>query len=110
MSVSKNEEKTVVARYTLAVDKPGKKVEGRKPNYFPCVAFGAQGEYAEKYLRKGAKICVEGRLNTDEFVDSTGETRVINEIVVLNQEFAESKRYTSDEEKSEEITENEAEA
>lgn len=92
IAYSKNEEGTCVARYTLAVDKPGRRVEGKKPNFFPCVAFGTQAEYAEKNLKKGSKICVTGRLNTDEFVDSTGVNRVINEIIVLNQEFAESRR------------------
>ena len=81
-----------IARYTLAVDRMGKKKEGQTNADFPnCVAFGKLGEFAEKYLKKGTKIALVGRLQTGSYTDRNGNKVYTTEVVVESQEFAESK-------------------
>lgn len=81
-----------IARYTLAVDRMGKKKEGQTNADFPnCVAFGNLGEFAEKYLKKGTKIAMIGRLQTGSYTDRNGNKVYTTEVVVESQEFAESK-------------------
>lgn len=81
-----------IARYTLAVDRMGKKKEGQTNADFPnCVAFGKLGEFAEKYLKKGTKIALIGRLQTGSYTNKDGKKVYTTEVVVENQEFAESK-------------------
>ena len=77
-----------VARYTLAVDRRGKD-EGA--DFIRCVAFGKGGEFAEKYLRKGTKILITGRIQTGSYKDKDGKTIYTTDIVVEDHEFYESK-------------------
>ena len=81
-----------IARYTIAVDRMGKKEEGQTNADFPnCVAFGKLGEFAEKYLKKGTKIALIGRLQTGSYTNKNGVKVYTTEVVVESQEFAESK-------------------
>jgi single-strand DNA-binding protein len=83
-----------IARYTLAVDRMGKKEETNAD--FPnCVAFGKLGEFAEKYLKKGTKIALIGRLQTGSYTDRNGNKVYTTEVIVESQEFAESKNAQS---------------
>lgn len=77
-----------IAKYTLAVDR----TYGDGTDFISCVAFGRNGEFAEKYLSKGKKIVVEGRIQTGSYVNSKGEKVYTTDVVVENQEFAESKQ------------------
>ena len=77
-----------VARYTLAVDRRGKE-EGA--DFIRCVAFGKGGEFAEKYLRKGTKILITGRIQTGSYKDKDGKTVYTTDVVVEEHEFCESK-------------------
>lgn len=81
-----------IARYTLAVDRRGKKKEG-EPNadFLPCVAFGKLGEFAEKYLRQGVKIIIEGHIQTGSYTNKNGVKVYTTDVIVDSQEFAESK-------------------
>lgn len=79
---------TTVARYTLAVDRRGKQ-EGA--DFIQCVAFGKSAEFANKYFQKGTKIAVSGRISTGSYKNKDGVTVYTTEIVVDDQEFAESK-------------------
>ena len=89
---TQGEEPMCIARYTLAVDRMGRKKEGQTNADFPnCVAFGRLGEFAEKYLKKGTKIALIGRLQTGSFTNKDGVKVYTTEVVVENQEFAESK-------------------
>lgn len=81
-----------VAHYTLAVDRKFKKDGEPDADFLPCVAFGKPAEFAEKYLAKGAKIAICGRLQTRSYDDKYGQKKYITEIVVDEQYFAESKR------------------
>lgn len=84
-----------ISRYPLAVDRKFKR-EGEQDADFPnCVAFGKQGEFAEKYLRKGMKIAVTGRIQTGSYTNNEGVKVYTTDIVVEEQEFCESKNAQS---------------
>ena len=88
------EEPMAIARYTLAVERRGKRSQdGNESNadFISCVAFGRLGEFAEKYFHQGTKIVAEGRIQTGSHQDKDGKTVYTTEVVVENQEFAESK-------------------
>ncbi|MFQ9516313.1 MAG: single-stranded DNA-binding protein [Eubacterium sp.] len=81
-----------IARYTLAVDRRFKRDgDNQTADFIRCVAFGRSGEFAEKYFRQGTKIVAEGRIQTGSYQDKDGKTVYTTEVVVENQEFAESK-------------------
>ena len=81
---------TPVARYSLAVDKKYKRDDGITADFFQLVAFGKSAEFAEKYLRRGVKILISGRVQTGTY-EKDGIKIPFFEIVVEEQEFAESK-------------------
>ena len=68
-------------------------------DFIRCVAFGRSGEFAEKYFHQGTKIVAEGRIQTGSYQDKDGKTVYTTEVVVENQEFAESKASASDNER-----------
>lgn len=80
-----------VARYTLAVDRRVKKDGQDNADFIPCVAFGKAGEFVEKYCKKGTKLAVTGRIQTGSYTNRDGQKVYTTEIVVEEQEFAESK-------------------
>lgn len=81
-----------IARYTLAVDRRFQKNGGdQQADFISCVAFGRSGEFAEKYFKQGTKICIEGRIQTGSYTNKDGAKVYTTEVVVENQEFAESK-------------------
>lgn len=80
-----------IARYTLAVDRRFKRDGDQSADFIRCVAFGKSGEFAEKYLHQGTKLVVEGRIQTGSYQDKDGKTVYTTDVVVENQEFAESK-------------------
>lgn len=80
-----------IARYTLAVDRRFKRDGDQSADFIRCVAFGRSGEFAEKYFHQGTKIVAEGRIQTGSYQDKDGKTVYTTEVVVENQEFAESK-------------------
>jgi single-strand DNA-binding protein len=88
---SQGAEPVTIARYTLAVDRRQKKQEGQQADFISCVAFGKAGEFAEKYLHKGTKICVSGRLQTGSYTRQDGTKAYTTDVVIEEQEFAESK-------------------
>lgn len=80
---------TCVARYVLAIDRRFKKEE---TDFILCVALGKAGEFAEKYLFKGMKIAVTGRIETGSYVNKNGTKIYTTDIIVEEQDFVESKR------------------
>lgn len=100
VSYSKGENPIAVARYNMAIDRrKTKNNEDPGADFINCVALGRNGEFAEKYLKKGIKIAVEGRIQTGSYQNKNGETVYTTEIVVESQEFAESKKGLSEEDK-----------
>lgn len=91
--IMQNEQATAVARYTLAVDRRYKKQgEEQTADFISCVCFGKSAEFAEKYLKKGTKIAIEGRIQTGSYTNTDGVKVYTTDVVVESQEFAESKQ------------------
>ena len=80
-----------IARYSLAVDRRFKRDGDPDADFINCVAFGKSGEFAEKYLKKGTKIAVVGRIQTGSYTNKDGQKVYTTDVVVEEQEFAESK-------------------
>ncbi len=88
---SQGESATAVARYTLAVDRRFRRDGDATADFIGCVAFGRQAEFAEKYLRQGTKIAITGRIQTGSYTNRDGQKVYTTDVVVEEQEFAESK-------------------
>lgn len=88
---SQGENATAVARYTLAVDRRFRRDGDQSADFIGCVAFGRQAEFAEKYLRQGTKIAISGRIQTGSYTNRDGQKVYTTDVVVEDQEFAESK-------------------
>lgn len=88
---SQNQNQTAVARYRLAVDRRFKREGEQTADFISCVAFGKAAEFAEKYLRQGTKIAITGRIQTGSYTNREGQKVYTTDVVVEEQEFAESK-------------------
>lgn len=85
-------EQMAIARFTLAVDRRQKKQEGQQnADFISCVAFGKLGEFAEKYLKQGTRIVLEGRITTGSYTNRDGQKVYTTEVTAEGMEFAESK-------------------
>lgn len=82
---------TCVARYTLAIDRPKREGQDNGADFPAIVALGKTGEFAEKYLRKGMKIIVEGRLQTGSYEKEDGSKVYFTEVLVMSHEFCEKR-------------------
>ncbi len=89
---SSGEKQTAVARYSVAVDRRFKRDGDPDADFFNCTAFGKQAEFCEKYLHKGTKVVVEGRLQNDNYTNNAGEKVYSMRVITESIEFAESKR------------------
>ena len=86
-----------IARFTLAVDRRKKKDSEQAADFISCVAFGKQGEFIEKYAKKGVKFCVTGRIQTGSYTNKDGQKVYTTDVVIEEMEFAESKKSNSEE-------------
>ena len=80
-----------IARYTLAVDRRIKREGEATADFISCVAFGKAAEFAERYFRQGIRIVVSGRIQTGSYTNRDGNKVYTTDVVVEEQEFAESK-------------------
>ena len=90
---SQGENALAIARYTLAVDRRFRRNNDgeQTADFIGCVAFGRQAEFAEKYLRQGTKIAITGRIQTGSYTNREGQKVYTTDVVVEEQEFAESR-------------------
>jgi len=93
---SQGERQMAIARYTLAVDRRGRRSGGnddggQTADFIQCVAFDRAAEFAEKYLRQGTKMIVTGRIQTGSYTNKDGQRVYTTDVVVEEQEFAESR-------------------
>lgn len=93
---SQGERSIATARYTLAVDRHGEKgkngdQEQQTADFISCVAFNRAAEFAEKYFRKGMRVLVSGRIQTGSYVNREGQKVHTTEVILTDQEFADSK-------------------
>lgn len=89
---TQGEKPVAVARYTLAVNRRFKRQGEQEADFINCVAFGKNGEFAEKYLKKGMMISVVGWLQVRSWDDNDGKRHWTTEVVVDEHYFAESKK------------------
>lgn len=89
---SQGEQATAIARFSLAVDRRrSSNQEGQTADFINIVAFGRLGEFAEKYLHKGTKVALTGRIQTGSYTNKDGQKVYTTDIVAEEIEFAESK-------------------
>nr|WP_317378319.1 single-stranded DNA-binding protein [uncultured Faecalimonas sp.] len=88
---SQGDSATAVARYTLAVDRRFKRDGEATADFINCVVFGKSAEFAERYFRQGLKVVVSGRIQTGSYTNRDGVKVYTTDVVVEDQEFAESK-------------------
>lgn len=88
---TQGENSMAVARYTLAIDRRKSRDGEQSADFISCVVFGKGAEHAEKYYHKGIKICVSGRIQTGSYTNKDGAEVYTTDVVVEEQEFAESK-------------------
>ena len=86
--ISTSQNGTQIARYTIAIDRIGK---DQGADFISCVAFNKSAEFADKYLKKGTKIAIEGMIRTGSYTTKDGQTVYTTDVCVNRQEFAESK-------------------
>jgi len=93
VTYSQGARQMAIARYTLAVDRRGRRQEGQEQtaDFIQCVCFDRGAEFAEKYLKQGTKIIVTGRIQTGSYTNKDGQRVYTTDVVVEDQEFAESK-------------------
>ena len=83
---------TAVARYTLAADRMFKREGEPNTDFINCITFGKNAEFAEKYLKKGMRIAVSGRIQTGSYTNRDGVKVYTTDIIVEEHEFAERKQ------------------
>lgn len=101
ISYSQGGDNMAIARFTLAVDRRGKRQEGTDQptaDFIGCVCFGRQAEFVEKYLSQGTKIAVQGRIQTGSYTNKDGQKVYTTDVVLDDIEFAESKASQSNSE------------
>lgn len=86
---TQGEKPTAVARFGIAVDRRGK---DEKSDFFNVTAFGKTAEFVEKYLKKGTKICLSGRIQQEEWTDKEGQKHTAVGVIAEEVEFCESKK------------------
>lgn len=92
MRYSQGEKSTAVCRYTLAVNRRFKRENEQNADFIQCLSFGKMAEFAEKYFRQGLRVSVSGRIQTGSYTNRDGVKVYTTEVVVEEQEFAESRR------------------
>lgn len=93
---------TIIARYTVAVDRRYAKESQQKTDFFSCNSFGKQAEFAERYLKKGTKVVISGEMRLDT-VQKDGKNVTYPKVAVNEIEFAESKKSDSGEAKTDDF-------
>lgn len=98
---SQGEQSMAIARYTLAVDRRGRKgqeggAEQQTADFINIVAFNKAGEFAEQYFSQGMRVLVSGRIQTGSYMNKEGQKVYTTDVIVDDQEFADSKKSVGD--------------
>lgn len=99
--ISSSTSGTTFARFSIAVDRKIKTEGQPEADFFNCTSFGKQAEFIEKYLKKGTKIVITGRLQNDSYTNKDGQKVNATKIITEEVEFAESKRDGQTEQRAE---------
>ena len=94
---SQGDNPMAIARFSLAVDRrrTSNNQDGQTADFINIVTFGKLGEFAEKYLHKGTKVTLSGRIQTGSYTNKDGQKVYTTEVVADEIEFAESKNSSS---------------
>lgn len=96
---TQGERQMAVARYTLAVDRRGRRSNDgngeQTADFISCVAFDRAGEFAEKYFRQGMRVTISGRIQTGSYTNKDGQKVYTTDVIIEEQEFADSKNSQS---------------
>lgn len=90
-----NSANTRIAKFSLACDRKFKREGQPSADFFNCVVFGRQADFVEKYLKKGTKIEISGRLEMNTYTNKDGNRVSTPQITCEDIEFAESKGATA---------------
>ena len=82
---------TAIATYTLAVNRPFRQNSEQQADFLRCVTFASTAQFAEKYLAKGMRVAVEGRIQTGSYTNQEGQKIYTTDVVVERQEFLEKR-------------------
>lgn len=96
---SQGERTMAIAKYTLAIDRRGRRnQDSNEPtaDFINCTAFDRAGEFAEKYFRQGMRVLVSGRIQTGSYINKEGVKVYTFDVIVDDQEFADSKNASGD--------------
>lgn len=85
---TQGQEQMAIARYTLAVNRRGKDAGA---DFINCVCFSKSAEFAEKYLKKGQEVLIQGRINVGSYVNKEGQKVYATDVIVEAQEFCGTK-------------------
>lgn len=85
------DDSAAVAKYTLAVDRKFKRDNEPTADFIPCVGFGRLAEFAEKYFHQGMRVSVSGHIQTGSYTNKDNRKVYYTEVVIEEQEFAESR-------------------
>lgn len=99
--VSSSTSGTTFARYSIAVDRKFKTEGQPEADFFNCTSIGKQGEFVEKYLKKGMKVLITGRMQNDSYTNKDGQKVYSTKIITEEIEFTESKRDGQTEQRTE---------
>ena len=89
-----NDNPMCITSYTLAVDRKTKRDGLPEADFIRCKAFGRSGEFADKYFKKGMRVAVSGRIQTGSYTNKDGVKVYTTEVIIEDQEFAQSKNET----------------
>ena len=78
-----------IAKFSLAIDRPGKQGEEKKTDFPGVTVFGKKAENCDKFLSKGRLVCVQGRLQTGSYKDKDGKTVYTTDVIAERVEFLE---------------------
>ena len=88
---SQGENSVAIASFSVAVNRKFKRDGEPEADFFNCTAFGKQAEFVEKYLKKGTKVLLTGRVQNDNYTNKEGQKVYSVSIIAEEIEFAESK-------------------
>ncbi len=85
--VLNNENQTKVAKYTLAVNRKNKQDGKQVADFFYCVCYGKLADFAQKHLKKGTQIIVDGNIQIGSYVDKDNKKVYTTDIIVEEHYF-----------------------
>lgn len=89
---------TAICKFTLAVDRPARAGEDKTADFIRITVFNAQAENSNRYLKKGSKCAVNGRIQTGSYKDRDGKTVSTFDVVANNVEFLQARERPSERE------------